>query len=129
MPARLVETIAKNAEADRARAADRDTTRLERRIEKLLNKISVKDHPEYLETMKGAPYLTKWEHAFTTLGMGILLDELLNHLIRELPVIDAQLREEMALVDEIGPDGLRAIPPITLDDLEKVIREVEDVQG
>lgn len=125
MPTRLVKLIAEHAEANRARANDRDTSRIESRLSRLLKKITPSKHQEYLLPVMGADFLCEWERYFAQQGAFIMLDELCNHMLKELPAIDAQVRAEVQAVKDLGYEGIKRIPPITLANIQKVIDELE----
>lgn len=125
MPSRYVKTVADHAKNDRARAAARDTSSLDRRIDKLLDKLSPDKYPELLEADAKAPILSRWEIEFGQLALMIMLDELSNHMLDELPEVDRQVRQEMTIAGDIGDAALDSLHPINLKEVDKLIRRME----
>jgi hypothetical protein len=117
--------IGAHADEDKARDASRNFSTLDARIGKLLAKLNPRKDPDLLKPVPGANLLTEWERSFGQLGSMILLDEIATAMIQELPLIDRQLRAELKLGDEIGTEGLRRIPPISLNRIEQIAEDLE----
>lgn len=125
MPSRLINLIAKHADAERASNDARDASSLKRRFVKLLRKLSPRKNREMLDPVEGVSFLTEWEKGFGERGAIIFLDEMAEHVLKELGMIDRRARAELRATQEIGSEALRKIPPINLKNLKKTLAELE----
>lgn len=121
--------IGEHSEADKERSDARNLDALDKRISKLLDGLNPRKDPDLLKPVKGASLLTEWERALGQLGSLIVLDEIATIMLQELPVLEAQVRAEAELVDEIGAEGMKRIPPITLKDYKKIAQDLDDEEG
>ena len=125
MPHRYVRMIGEHAENNKAREAARNTAGVGKRVVKLLDKLNPRKDPDLLKPVQGANLMTEWERSFGQLASLILLDEIATVLLQELPAKDEELRAETELVDEIGAEGMRRVPEITLSEYKKIADDLE----